>query len=372
MTNVFDTERICAYCMNELQPGETQCRVCKNVAGSYVSPSHQLPVYSVLKGRYLVGASIGQGGFGITYIARDLASGQRVAVKELFVQGLLNRKQGKTVLVQDNAHSRQYYQICKNKFLHEAYILHNLEEKQGVVNFLDYFEENNTAYIVMEYLEGEDLASYLKKKGGKLSFSETFCMLRPVIRSLIVMNESGVLHRDISPDNIRCLTNGYMKIMDLGGAKYTCQEQQGASQMVMVKHGYAPPEQYRTGYKIGPWMDVYALAATIYRCIMGCIPQDSMSRIEEDKLTKRGFKEAHINRRTEQALMKALSLKVEDRYMDIRSFYTDLKDANPDLLDTSGISGKHSDKDPDKNRLMYMILGVAGVILLIIVIALLI
>ena len=255
MGNVIDVNNICVNCMHTMDETTRYCPSCGYERGTYVNNPHQLPAFTILQGRYLIGKCLGEGGFGITYLALDLISGQRVAIKELFVQGLLNRQKGKTVLIESSQESMRYYHICKDKFLHEAQLLHNLKEKRGVVNFLNYFEENNTAYIVMEYLEGQDLSQYLKEHNNRISFHETFQFLRPVMKSLIDMNESGVYHRDIAPDNIRYLKSGWMKIMDLGGAKYSFQEQvNGPSRMIAVKKEYAPPEQYQQSYKIGPWI----------------------------------------------------------------------------------------------------------------------
>ena len=343
MGNIIDVNNICVNCMHTMDETTRYCPSCGYERGTYVNNPHQLPVFTILQGRYLIGKCLGEGGFGITYLALDLISGQCVAIKELFVQGLLNRQKGKTVLIESSQESRRYYHICKDKFLHEAQLLHNLKDKRGVVNFLNYFEENNTAYIVMEYLEGQDLSQYLKEHNNRISFHETFQFLRPVMKSLIDMNESGVYHRDIAPDNIRYLKSGWMKIMDLGGAKYSFQEQvNGPSRMIAVKKGYAPPEQYQQSYKIGPWMDVYAMAATFYRCVTGKVPQESLSRLEEDHLEKPGHFCPDLNSATEKVILKGLALRTEDRYMDMRSFYEAIKAANPDTIDKTTVeSSKH-------------------------------
>ena len=189
MGNVIDVNDICVNCMQYVDKNSKYCPACGYERGMYANKPHQLPAFTVLQGRYLIGKCLGEGGFGITYLTLDLLKNERVAIKELFVQGLLNRKKGKTVLIENSQESIQYYQICKDKFLREAQLLHNLKDKRGVVNFLSYFEENNTAYIVMEYLEGQDLSQYLKEHNDKLSFCETFQFLRPVMKSLIDMNE---------------------------------------------------------------------------------------------------------------------------------------------------------------------------------------
>ena len=176
----------------------------------------------------------------------------------------------------------------------------------------------------MEYLDGSDLGSYLAAR-GRISFVRAFELLRPIMHSLISMHKAGVFHRDISPDNIRCLSNGSMKVMDLGSAKYNYGEEW--SRIVLVKPGYAPPEQYTSGYKVGPWMDVYAIAATIYKCITGDKPKDSIVRADDNDIILPSKTGAVISRNQERVLLKGLALHPEDRYQDMREFYTALKES---------------------------------------------
>lgn len=293
--------------------------------------------FTILQGRYLLGMVLGEGGFGITYIALDLQTGRRVAIKELFVAGLLKRENTRTVLVDSSMNGRAFYNECKAKFIQEAMLLQKLSDKKGVVDIYEFFEENATAYIVMEYLEGVDLSAYLKGKGGKIPFKEAFLFLRPVMKSLIEMHAVGVYHRDVSPDNIRYLSKTHrMKIMDLGGAKYLHREGTGlehvVSHLVLVKHGYAPPEQYVTGYKIGPWMDVYAMGATLYRCITGIVPQESTSRVGHDELIPPRKLGIEISQQAENVIMKAMALTPEERYIDMREFYKELKNASGEIV----------------------------------------
>ncbi|MCC8066459.1 MAG: serine/threonine protein kinase [Clostridiales bacterium] len=294
-----------------------------------MKPHHLAPLETILDGRYLLGRVLGEGGFGITYAALDLQTGQRVAIKELFIAGLFSRENTCTVLVDNSIGSRTFYSECKNRFIQEAELMRRLRDKKGVVDIYSYFEENKTAYIVMEYLDGDDLFTYLKNRGGRISFDETFILLRPVMKSLILMHDLGVFHTDIAPDNIRYLSTGRMKIMDLGGAKYSCVPDRNT--VVLVKHGYTPPEQYTSGYKIGPWMDVYAMSATIYRCITGKAPKKSILRETDEDIEKPSELAPGIPKEAEQVILKGLALKTEDRYVDMRDLYTALKKVCVDL-----------------------------------------
>lgn len=321
----MNPERLCIRCMNEKPAGLSVCPVCRFDASTYISMPHLLPPLTILNGRYLLGKDLGEGGFGITYIAYDLAENRKVAIKELFINGLFRRTAGTgDIKVDLSQGSEAFYNECKDKFLQEAYILRGLEDKQGIVNIYDFFQEHKTAYIVMEYLDGADLGSYLAER-GKISFGRAFELLRPIMHSLISMHQVGVFHRDISPDNIRCLSNGRMKVMDLGSAKYNYGEEW--SRIVLVKPGYAPPEQYTSGYKVGPWMDVYAIAATIYKCITGDKPKDSIVRADDNDIILPSRAGAVISRRQEKVLLKGLALHPEDRYQDMREFYNALKEA---------------------------------------------
>ena len=321
----MNPEKLCISCMMEIPEGASICPNCQFDPSGYYSGPHCLPPFTILKGRYLLGKVLGEGGFGITYIGYDLAGSRRVAIKELFIKGLLTRQRDSGDIYVDISHGNDtFYNECKDKFLQEAYILRKLEDKQGIVNIYDFFQEHRTAYIVMEYLDGVDLGTYLKER-KRLTITEAFELLRPIMHSLISIHSVGIFHRDISPDNIRCLRDGSVKVMDLGSAKYNYSE--GYSKIVLVKAGYAPPEQYTSGFKVGPWMDVYAIAATLYRCITGKKPKESIVRADDKDIIPPSRQGAVINRKQEAVLLKGLALHPEDRYQDMREFYHALKEA---------------------------------------------
>lgn len=321
--NIENIENLCINCMEEKSTLDGVCEHCGFDVTRYEVKVHQLEPFTILHGRYLLGRVLGEGGFGITYAALDLVNMEKIAIKELFVSGLLVRERSRTVLVDSNFEKRDYYKECKRKFIQEAELLQKMSDKQGVVDIYDFFEENDTAYIVMEYLPGEDVLTILKNCGGRISFTEAFQLLRPVLKSLIEMHSIGIYHRDISPDNIRRLPNGKIKIFDLGGAKYTINSI--VSQYVTLKHGYAPPEQYATGFKIGPWMDVYAMAATFYRCVCGKVPKASIDRRSDDDIEKPSQLGVELSSEAERVILKGMALQSEERYIDMREFYLALK-----------------------------------------------
>lgn len=323
-------ENLCLNCMQDRGPS-CKCIHCGFDVKEYTVKAHHLEPLTILNGRYLLGRVLGEGGFGITYSALELKKEERVAIKELFISELLKRQNTKTILVSNNSDEQRYYYEYKKKFVQEAKLLQKMRDKSGIVDIYNFFEENNTAYIVMEYLEGEDVRAILKRNDNKLSFEETFKLLRPVMKTLIELHNAGIYHRDISPDNIRCLPDGEIKLMDFGGAKYVVNPEQ--TRYVALKHGYAPPEQYMSSYKIGPWMDVYGLAATFYRCICGKVPKDARERRSDDDIQKPRELGVTISEQAENVLMKALALRTEDRYLDMREFYNAMK-AVPELKDS--------------------------------------
>lgn len=336
---MVDVNRICLYCMKEKPSPDQRCIYCSRSNDELKVLPHQLQPLSILQGKYLVGRVLGEGGFGITYVALDLVNDRRIALKEMYLSDHVIRT-GDTVRLLDNSpNGVSYYNECKKQFIQEARALYRLEDTSGVVKIYDYFEENNTTYIAMEYLDGPDLKMFLNNNGGKISWEETFYLLRPVMKCMILVQQAGIIHRDISPDNIKYLTTNQMKIIDFGSTKTLHSDLE--SQIVYVKPGYAPPEQYSNGFNIGPWMDVYAMSATMYRCVAGRVPQPSPDRIHRDELMPPSALGADIPPAVEEVLLKGMALDPKDRYQDMWALYQALKTAN-------AASGWEEHKDLDQ------------------------
>lgn len=302
----------CRKCFAELGEDEKICPVCGEKMGVENKP-HQLPVYTILHGRYLLGESIGEGGFGITYVGYDLMLKAKVAVKEYYPVGIVSRSQTKNVLPTDQQ-NRALFDGGKAKFMDEAQILAQFIDDPNIVNARDFFEENNTAYIVMEFLEGKSLKQILAAQ-GKMSMDKALEMLLPLMEALQKVHEHGLIHRDISPANIMQLNDGRIKLLDFGAARQYMDNEKSLS--IILKPGYAPEEQYNKKGSQGPWTDVYALCATIYRMITGQTPENSVNRIFEDTLKKPSELGAVIDKHQEAVLMKGLALKSGDRYQSI-------------------------------------------------------
>lgn len=302
----------CDHCMTPMEGGAACCPHCQKAALTEV-PAHHLMPKTVLHEKYLVGASLGEGGFGITYIGRDLTLDMPIAIKEYFPNGCVNRTNTVTMDVKSltSENCREFFEKGKERFLREARILARFSGEAGIVNVRDFFEENNTAYIVMEYLNGETLKDYLTRQ-GKLTDEQSVRLLMPVMLSLQKIHEQGLIHRDISPDNIMLLGNR-VKLLDFGAARDVSATGQ-KSLSVMLKPGYAPEEQYRSKGEQGPWTDVYALCATLYKCITGVTPDDSTQRVYRDELQAPSALGIAVNETFERALMKGLAVFKKDRY----------------------------------------------------------
>ena len=193
---------------------------------------------------------------------------------------------------------------------------------KGIVKALDFFEINNTAYIVMEYLEGVTLKQYLREN-KRIAAEDLVELLVPLIEALDEIHSQGLIHRDISPDNIMVLPDGRIKLMDFGAARdYT--EFGEKSLSIVLKPGYAPPEQYQTHGVQGPWTDIYALCATMYKCITGENPPDAIDRLVDDHLKKISTFGITVSPQIEEAIIKGMSVAAKDRYQNVGDFCEDL------------------------------------------------
>jgi len=282
---------------------------------------HELEQGAILAGKYLVGRVLGQGGFGITYIGWDIPANKKRAIKEYFPSDSVTRQGDRyTVMPHSSQGVPQLFAQGRDKFYSEAQNLARFDQAPDIVSVTDFFQENGTAYIVMEFIEGQTLKQYLNSLGRPLELADALALLAPVARSLEQVHTAGLIHRDVSPDNIMLTTDGTAKLLDFGAARGF--SLQGArTNTVNVKMGYAPDEQYRTHGNQGPWTDVYALAATIYRAVTGVVPTQAIDRAPTDLLDKPTALGAHLTPAQEKVLLKGMAVYPEGRYKSIREFY---------------------------------------------------
>ena len=274
--------------MHPLTAGETVCPECGRAYGSANAETFALKPGTILEGKYLVGEMLGQGGFGITYIGFDLLLEQKVAIKEYYPMstGMVSRDGHSTVVWSSAMMGKTGTQKGFDSFLKEARKMAKLGGIPGVVGVKSVFIQNETAYIVMDFIEGETLLKKLQKN-GPMDFDSCVKLMTPIMQALAEVHEHGIIHRDISPDNIMVRPDGKLILLDLGAAKdLDIQGNDGSvqSSQMVAKHGFSPIEQYSKSGKVGPWTDIYAMAATIYYCCTGILPPPATDRTIDDTL----------------------------------------------------------------------------------------
>lgn len=304
----------CPYCASQIASG-TKCTFC-NFRETYSSKPHHLQPGTLLHGRYLIGVVLGEGGFGITYLGRDLALDMKVAVKEYYPSSMAVRSPETTCNVTLVSHTfLQDFQAGKKSVIKEAQALAKLDKEGAVVTVRDFFEEYNSAYIVMEFVEGSDLRREIRRTQKPMEPQSLLTLLEPVFSALDELHRQGLVHRDISPDNIM-IENDVARLIDFGCAVPTRHDGQNSN---TVKHGFSPLEQY-SNENMGPWTDVYAMAATIYYCITGKVPPKSTDRAVADTLQAPSSLGIKLNPKQEKALMRAMSLDPKERFQSMEEF----------------------------------------------------
>lgn len=318
---VRTSKNVCLNCFGTLD-SQRVCLSCKKKADDSPSPPHHLPQRTVLNEKYLIYRALGEGGFGITYLAWDISCGLKVAIKEYYPSGYVNRMPRSNQVIINSKQNQAASNRGLKRFIEEAKILAKIKNLPGIVSVRDFFSANGTAYIVMEYLDGISLKKYLQRKGGKVPCDEILAILRPVMDSLISVHKCGLVHRDISPDNIIVTKKNEVKLIDFGAAKQS--NLNGKSLSIVLKQGFAPEEQYRTHGEQGPWTDIYAIGVTIYYAITGSLPPESIQRLYKDTIIRPSEKGATISPTQESALMKSLAVYARHRYQDVTQMITGL------------------------------------------------
>lgn len=312
----------CFNCMKEYDDAFEVCPHCGYIENMSPQEPFFLKPGEILNRRYIVGTAIEHGGFGIVYRAWDAQMEQMVAIKEYFPAGVASRLADGREVVAYSSDKQELLDKGVQRYLTEA-------RNQAVFNHPDivalfgYFEENNTAYIVMEYLDGISLKNYMAQSGQGLSVEETLHITRHVLDALSEIHSYNIVHRDVSPDNIFLCTGNRVKLIDFGAARFSSGDS-AESYSTIVKPGYAPAEQYRGKSSQGPFTDLYAVGACMYHMLTGIEPIDSMSRIIDDVLEEPQALNPEIPDYLNRIIMKAMAMKPEDRYQSVAAFLDDL------------------------------------------------
>lgn len=337
----------CIGCMKPLT-AEGRCAYCGLQQQKYRPIPRCLRPGMRLRDRYVLGRVLGEGSFGISYIAWDCLLDTVVAIKEYFPASLVSRHiseedEDTNVYIYEKKES-QKYQECLKKYLGEAKSLSAYYDLDGIVSVRDFFYANNTAYIVMGYVDGISVKEYVEKN-GPIEGEKFIHMLEPVIQSLAKVHQTGVLHRDISPDNILLTRDEKLVLIDFGAARKE-NINMTRSMTVVFKRGFSPEEQYRTRGQQGAWTDVYALCATAYYALTGKAPDESIQRVLEDDMPSlTEMTDVDLPMQQKRAFMKGMTVDFHHRYQTMDELYQALYQ-----------------QGRDKKRFVAQLMGVAAVV----------
>ena len=335
---MVDIDKLCPGCMQHLKDSNTTCPHC-GYPEKRLTVKDSLPIFSILAGKYLLGAPLGKGGFGITYIAMHLPDEKIVAIKEFFPANLAVRDTDNETVVPADDTKAVYYRTGMKSFSEEGRILYLLSDIEHVIHVAEQIQANNTTYLVMEYVPGISLKKYMKQQQKLFSEQETLTLMQPILIALQAMHQKGILHRDISPENLMLSPDNTLTLIDFGAAR-TFSRSDDDNLTVILKRGYAPEEQYHSNSRQGPWTDLYAVCAVMYQMLTGILPQEASARAEEDHLTPISRIEGlSLSPSTCAALEKGLQMDPMERYPDIgalmKVLYPAKKEKTQEITDNS-------------------------------------
>lgn len=348
----------CFNCMNTFDEKYGVCPHCGFIPGTPPKEAYHLYPGTILKNRYVIGTTVGFGGFGITYRAWDQVLDKKVAIKEFYPNGIVNRVPGEKSVIIYSGNRANEFQNGKVRFLAEARNMARFNTHPNIVNVYEFFEENNTAYIAMEFLEGLSYKQYLAAAGGKVAPQTAVAVVVSVLDALKEIHKVGIIHRDVSPDNIFMVpvepgsNNFKVKLIDFGAARFSTGEEE-KTLSIILKPGYAPPEQYRSKSRQGPWTDIYAVGAVLYRSVTGTMPDESVNRMVEDHLQQPMNLVSEIPQYLNDSIMRAMALNQELRFQNVDQFREAIQNKTKVLSVDSEL----------KRRKMIRGLGIAGICL---------
>ena len=313
------TQTLCYNCFQHVEDPSVPCPYCGFDLGEN---QQKFPVAlragTVLNDRYIVGRVLGQGGFGITYVAFDTQLQARVAIKEYMPSEMATRVEGTTVSIMMDTRAEDFTYGAE-RFQEEARTLAKFIGHPNIAGVSSYFDQNDTSYFVMDYIEGVSFKSYIANNGGKVSVDETLNVMIPVLRALTAVHAEGFIHRDVTPDNIYISKDGNVKLLDFGSARYSIGDK-SKSLDVILKVGYAPKEQYIRRGRQGPYTDVYSCAACFYAALTGYLPPESLERLDQDTLVPVSQAGVDIPEWLDKAILKGLAVQPEDRFQSAAEF----------------------------------------------------
>lgn len=287
----------------------------------YFKDTSPLPLETQLNNHYIVKKVLGHGGTGWVYLAHHYLLNKEFAIKELFPITCCCRALDKKNLQLYSINANELFENFKKQILKEAEILIRLNHP-NILQIYDFFEENNTLYLVMEQLKGYTLKEYINIKGSVLTEKEIRIVTSNVLYALDYIHKNGIIHKDICADNIFCEESGLIKLIDFGSADSFFNQKDF---LITIRKGYSPPEQYKKKENLGAWTDLYALGAVMYKSATGQVPPDSLERKKNDNLVPPNCINNKISPTLNMVILKALSLDCQARYQTAQDFINDLE-----------------------------------------------
>ena len=326
--------KLCMGCMNEIEDQYQRCPLCGYDETTLDQESYYLDPGTVIGGRYIAGRVLDYGGYCVTYLGWDAEHSRKAVIREYLPSDFSTRAKGDTEVTIYSGDALEQYEEGLSTFLNEGNTIEHLTDLKGIARVYDCIAENETGYIVHEYLEGQSLKEILET-GKKYEFSEAMEILHPLLDGLAQIHEHQVMHYDISPENVMITQAGEVKLINFGATKYSTSSN-SKSLAIILKPGYAPEEQYRSMGEKGPWSDVYASAALMYRMLTGAVPEESVERAMIDNLKAPSEFGVSLSKASENAILNALNVFRENRTASAEQF---LKERHRNLQEKKNKTG---------------------------------
>ena len=318
-------ENICPNCFETGY--KDRCELCAYVNIAYDNNHMLLLPGMMLKDRYIVGRVLGAGGFGVTYLVKDKLNGARMAAKEYLPSAFAVRNGASKEVYPSSVDNTDVFKHGLKVFDREAESLRLFLGYPSIVQVTDSFRQNGTSYYIMEFLDGVNLKALARSMNGRLPAEMALEVLQNIGSTLAAVHERGLLHRDVSPENIFVTRQGGIKLIDFGATRFFVGER-SRSLSVVLKPGFAPPEQYSSKGNQGPWTDIYALGAT-FLCVMSgrSLPDapDRLSGVTLDAI----WAQAGLAANLRQAIEKSLALNYRERYQSVGEFLAAVSSGSP-------------------------------------------
>lgn len=314
--------KLCMGCMESIEDRVTTCPHCGYDETTLRQESYYLAPGTIVGGKYIVGRVLGYGGYTVTYLGMDAELNRKIMVKEYLPSDFSTRSEGEREVTIYSGDALEQFEQGLTTFLNEANRIQHLENIPGIAKVYDCVAENDTGYVISEYLEGHTLKEVLDS-GRSFTPQEAKNFISHILEGLRLVHPLDVIHCDIAPETIMITNTGEIKLLDFGATRYVTTAN-SKSLAIILKQGYAPEEQYRSRGSRGPWTDVYALAAVMYRMITGLVPDESVDRALVDELKEPSKLGIQIPKNMENAMMNALNVYQKDRTLSAEVFLSEL------------------------------------------------